>query len=86
VITLAKNPHYHDADQVTMGRIQFYLSGDANNMLTNFQNGDWLLIDDVPANEIRSLREKYPESFRVSGQIGTNYLCFNVNASLLPQP
>lgn len=84
-ITLAKNENYHNSSQVTMNRIHFYLSSDANNMLTNFQNGDWLLIDDVPANEIQSLRAKYPEAFRVSGQIGTNYLCWNVNAPLLPR-
>ena len=84
VITLVKNEHYHDRDQVSMGTIRFFLSSDANNMLTNFQNGDWLMIDDVPADEIQSLKQKYPEAFRVSGQIGTNYLCWNVNASLLP--
>ena len=83
VITLVKNEHYHDRDQVSMGTIRFFLSSDANNMLTNFQNGDWLMIDDVPADEIQSLKQKYPEAFRVSGQIGTNYLCWNVNASLL---
>lgn len=83
VITLARNENYHDKEQVSMQTLRFYLSNDANNMLTNFQNGDWLLIDDVPANEIRSLKVKYPESFRISGQIGTNYLCFNVNTPLL---
>ena len=84
VITLVKNENYHSKDQVTMETIRFYLSSDANNMLTNFQNGDWLLIDDVPADEIQSLKQKYPDSFRISGQIGTNYLCWNVNAPLLP--
>lgn len=85
VITLVKNENYHDAASVTMERIQFYLSDDANNMLTNFKNGDWLLIDDVPANEIQSLKATYPEAFQVSGQIGTNYLCWNANAPLLPR-
>lgn len=84
VITLTKNENYHDADKVSMTTIHFYLSSDANNMLTNFQNGDWQFIDDVPADEIQSLKVKYPESFRISGQIGTNYLCFNVNSHLLP--
>ena len=85
VITLVKNENYHDAAQVKMKTLHFYLSNDANNMLTNFRNGDWLMIDDVPANEIQSLKVNYPESFRISGQIGTNYLCFNVNTPLLPQ-
>lgn len=83
LITLVKNENYHG--DASMQEIRFYLSSDANNMLTNFQNGDWLMIDDVPADEIQTLKQKYPEAFHISGQIGTNYLCFNVNASLLPQ-
>ena len=56
VITLTKNDHYWDAENVTMKEIKFYLSDDNNNMLTNFKNGDWLLIDDVPTNEIATLK------------------------------
>jgi len=61
VITLEKNDNYYDADAVTMKKINFYLSDDANNMLANFQNGDWSLIDDVPTNEIANLKTQYPD-------------------------
>ena len=44
VIVLDKNPDFFDASLVTMDRIEFYLSDDANNMLTNFENGSWALI------------------------------------------
>ena len=84
VITLTKNPNYHDADSVTMNEIKFYLSDDANNMLTNFKNGTWQLIDDVPTNEIASLKQEYPTEFVVAGQIGTYYVCWNINEALLP--
>ena len=84
LITLEKNPHYHDADAVTMEKLQFFLSDDANNMLTNFRNGTWLLIDNVPTNEIPALKTRYPEEFHVTGQIGTYYLSWNVNADLSP--
>ncbi len=84
VITLTKNDKYYDADKVTMPTINFYLSDDANNMLTNFRNGDWQLIDDVPTNEIASLKESYPDAFKVSGQLGTYYVCWNVNEDILP--
>ena len=84
VITLTKNDNYWDAEDVTMQEIKFYLSDDANNMLTNFKNGDWLLIDDVPTNEIASLKEAYPTEFVVAGQIGTYYVCWNINKTLLP--
>ena len=83
-ITLTKNPAYHDADKVTMDVIEFYLSDDANNMLANFQNGDWQLIDDVPTSEIAALKEQYPTEFVVAGQIGTYYVCWNINENILP--
>ena len=84
VITIEKNPDYVDADAILMDKIEFYLSDDANNMLTNFENGSWQLIDDVPTNEIANLKVQYPDEFVVAGQIGTYYVCWNINENLLP--
>ena len=85
VITLEKNPNYVDADKVTMDKLECYLSDDTNNMLTNFENGSWQMIDDVPVNEIPNLKTNYPEEFVVAGQIGTYYVCWNINEPLLPE-
>ena len=84
VIRLSKNADYHDADSVTMENIDCYLSDDANNMVSNFKNGAWQLIDDVPTNEIKTLEAEYPDEFVVAGQIGTYYVCWNVNEEILP--
>lgn len=84
-ITLQKNPDWFDADTITMDTIEFYLSDDSNNMLANFMSGAWQLIDDVPTNEIASLKDEYPDEFFIQGQIGTYYVCWNVNASVLPE-
>ena len=83
-ITLGKNENYHGAADVSMNEIKFYLSDDANNMLTNFKNGTWALIDDVPTNEIAALKVEYPTEFVIAGQIGTYYVCWNINEVLLP--
>ena len=85
VITLTKNDSYHDAAAITMKEINCYLSDDANNMLANFKKGDWLLIDDVPTNEIATLKTEYPEEFVIAGQIGTYYICWNINVNILPE-
>ena len=85
VITLTKNANYHAADEVKMPELKFYLSDDANNMLTNFKNGSWALIDDVPTNEIANLKKDYPEEFVIAGQIGTYYVCWNINEEILPE-
>ncbi len=84
IITLTKNAGFHGAADVTMPTIKCHLSDDSNNMLTNFKNGDWLLIDDVPTNEIKTLRQDYPNEFVVAGQIGTYYVCWNINERILP--
>ena len=84
VITVEKNPDYIDADEIKMDKIQFFLSDDTNNMLTNFKNGTWQLIDDVPTNEIPNLKTDYPDEFVVAGQIGTYYVCWNINEHILP--
>ncbi len=84
-ITLVKNDGYHDAANVSMKEIKFYLSDDANNMLTNFKNGSWQMIDDVPTNEMAALKVDYADEFVVAGQIGTYYVCWNVNEPLLPK-
>lgn len=85
LITLKKNTNYIDAAKVSMEKISCYLSDDANNMLTNFKKGDWQLIDDVPTNEIANLKKDFADEFVVAGQIGTYYICWNVNFDLLPE-
>ena len=83
-ITLTKNEKHHDAANVTMPAIKCYMSDDQNTMLTNFKKGDWLFIDDVPTNEMAALKTDYPTEFVIAGQIGTYYVCWNVNEEILP--
>ena len=85
VITLTKNENYVNAAAVTMPEIKCYLSDDSNNMLTNFKNGDWQLIDDVPTNEIAALKTDYANEFVIAGQIGTYYVSWNINEEILPE-
>ncbi len=84
IITLEKNANYHDAANVSMNLINCYLSDDANNMLTNFKKGDWQLIDDIPTDEIATLKTEYKDEFVIAGQIGTYYVCWNINENILP--
>jgi len=83
-IVYTKNPNYVEADSVTVDEIVFYLSDDENNMLANFKTGTWLFIDDVPTSEMAALATDYPTEYFVTGQLGTYYVIFNVNTSILP--
>jgi len=82
LIVLSKNANYHGT--ATMDTINCHLSDDANNMLLNFKNGAWQLIDDVPTAEIATLKTQYPTEFKIDGQIGTYYISWNINARILP--
>ena len=90
VMTLTKNESYWNAENVTMKEIKNYLSDDANNMLTNWKNDTWLVVDDVPTNDIAALKAEYQnvpgkaDEFVIAGQIGTYYVCWNINEPLLP--
>lgn len=93
-IILEKNANYHGANEVTMDKIVFHLSDDASNMLANYKNGSWLMIDDVPTDEMAALKEEYGDDaedaskkgeYRVEGQLGTYYINFNINLDLLPE-
>ena len=84
VMTLTKNDAYWNAENVTMKEIKNYLSDDANNMLTNWKNDTWQVIDDCPTNDIATMKVEYPDEFTVVGQIGTYYVCWNINEPLLP--
>ena len=84
LITLEKNESYYDAANVTMDTINFYLSDDSNNMLTNYENGDWQFIDDIPTNEMARVQEQYPDEYVVGGQMGTYYVIWNTATDILP--
>ena len=90
VITMAKNENYVHADNVTMNEIKFFLSDDDNAQLVNWKNGDWLCIDSFPTAEIPALVAEYTgrtdveDEYVVVGQLGTYYVCWNINEPLLP--
>ena len=85
LITMTKNENYHDAENVSMNHIRFFLSDDRDLMRTNFLAGTWQLIDELPADEIETLKTEFPGEFTAVGQSGTCYLTWNINEPLLPE-
>ncbi len=81
LIVLEKNPMN---DTATMEKIEFALIDNAADMLYGFENGDLMLIDDVPGDRINELKAEYPDEFITAGQLGTYYFLWNVNYDMLP--
>lgn len=78
-LVMQKNEFYHDADAVKTNELRFAFNDDDGSTLANFQNGSYLFIDQVPNEEIKSLQEKNPDEFYITGQLGTYFVIFNVN-------
>ena len=79
-----KNENYHDFDNVNMKQIKMYLSDDDNNILTNWKNDTWRLVESFPTNEVPALKAEYPDEYIVAPSTGTYFLLFNMIEPLLP--
>jgi peptide/nickel transport system substrate-binding protein/oligopeptide transport system substrate-binding protein len=76
-ITLAKNEYYWNADAVKLDKLTFLLIEDSNAAYSAYQNGDALMIKDVPTEEIPSLEGQ--SDFYIDPIIGTYYLNLNLD-------
>lgn len=74
-IVTSKNPNYWNADAIKLGSIKWNLIEDSNAAYSAYQNGEVLMIKDVPTEEIPSLEGN--EEFYVEPIIGTYYISFN---------
>ena len=74
-IVVEKNPHYYDKGSIGPDTIKFVLMDDDNAILAAFKNGEILLADSFPNDEIDALSTT-PE-FNKIGQLGTYFVCFN---------
>lgn len=82
-LVMEKNEYYQGADDVKTNKLIFAFNDDDQSRLSNYQNGSYQFIDEVPNEEIKSLQEQYPDEFVVEGQLGTYYVSFNVDDKAL---
>jgi len=79
-LVFKKNPNFYDAASIKTEKLVFALSDDAANMYANFENGTYDLIDDIPLESLDAIKAKYPDEYKLTGQLGTYYICFNVDS------
>lgn len=82
-LVMEKNPNYYDAKAIKTDKLIFPFNDDDSSLLANYQSGAYNFIDSVPNDEIETLKTTYPDNFKVAGQLGTYYLCFNMNDPVL---
>lgn len=82
-MVMEKNEYYHNADAVKTDKIIWPFNEDDSSLYANFQNGSYLFIDSVPNDQIDAIEAQYPDEYKVTGQLGTYYVSFNVNDEAL---
>ena len=80
-MTYEKNPYYHNADQVSVQKVELMLSANETSIYNAYVAGDLDFIDTVPTDEIGNLINSDPE-FYVVDTLGTYYVNFNVKSSM----
>lgn len=76
-IRLVKNPHYYDADHVTIDEVMYYGVENPATALTRFRANELDLVFNVPLNRIDELRTNYQQELRDELAIGVFYILLN---------
>lgn len=81
-ITLAKNPHYWNAAQVAIERVEFQVVPDLARQLTLYERGD-LHVAEFPAPETQRIEADpaFAQELRILLQPGVSYLGLNTQAA-----
>ncbi|MHC1694720.1 MAG: peptide ABC transporter substrate-binding protein [Eubacteriales bacterium] len=74
-ILYTKNPNYRDAASIKLDSIKLLLIEDSNASYAAYQNGEAMMIKDVPTAEIPSLKDN--ADFYIDPLIGTYYVSLN---------
>jgi oligopeptide transport system substrate-binding protein len=78
-IRLDKNARFHDAANVRIEQVRFYPCSDLAAAARRFQAGEVHSTGDIPADQVRTLREKLGGQVQVSPYLGTYYLAVNTS-------
>ncbi len=80
MIVMKKNANYYGVNELGPDTINFHLMEDKNTILASFENGEILLGDDLPSEEIERMTNN---GLFIEGQLGTYFLCLNVKDEVL---
>lgn len=79
-LVVEKADTYWDAANVKQEKINFVFSDDTSATLAQYNTGSLALIDDIDSETIAA--KKNDADYHVQGQLGTYYVCWNVNSNM----
>jgi len=77
LITLVKNPHFHDAANVRIDQVNYIPIKDTAAGVRRFIAGEILSMNDIPADQLKALRTQLGSQVNVAPLLGTYYIAFN---------
>jgi oligopeptide transport system substrate-binding protein len=81
-IKLAKNENYYDAKNVQIDTVMYYPTSDFAAMVRRYEAGELDTTDDLPADQMKSIKAKFKDQVHLGPWLGTWYLV--VNSSKAP--
>lgn len=76
-IRLDRNEQFHDRANVRIDRVIYYPAPDLAAAARRFQAGELHMTTDIPADQIKQLREKLGDQVKVAPYLGTYFLIVN---------
>lgn len=77
-LTMVKNENYWDAANVKLAGVKGLMIVEGSTALNGYENGEIQVLDSITIEEIPRLKKEDP-NFKISPQIGTYYVNFNVD-------
>jgi oligopeptide transport system substrate-binding protein len=78
-IRLAKNPNFHDAANVKIDIVNFIPHPDLAAGARRFLAGELHVTTDIPADQIKFLRQRLGDQVKITPYLGTWYFAFNTS-------
>jgi oligopeptide transport system substrate-binding protein len=76
-VKLTRNPYFHDAANVAIDTVVFQPQKDLSAAVRRYQAGELQSTSDVPADQIKFLKEQFGDQVKLAPYLGTYYLAFN---------
>ncbi len=75
---LDKNPHFHDAANVQIERVMTFPTPDYAAAARRFMAGELHFTSDIPADQVKFLKDRLGDQVKIAPYLGTYYLSFNM--------
>ncbi|MCM5705602.1 peptide ABC transporter substrate-binding protein [Larsenimonas salina] len=77
-LTTVKNPHFHDADAVSLEGVDYFPMEDKNAGIQRFRAGELDILRDFPASRYQWLKKNLADATQLYPSLGTYYYVYNL--------